>query len=93
MVELKRREIRDLPLLGQGFSDFRSLDDVLSQAADMDTTLCNFAFENTHSLRDFGHGSAAERRRGSETYEKVHRSVDPLDWKPAMHDCRNQLPA
>ena len=90
--KLKRREIRDLPRLGKGFSDFKSLDDVLSQAAGRSTALSKFAFENTRKLRNIGHGSAAERWNVNETHEKALRPVDPLDWKPAMRFSHLLLP-
>ena len=50
----------------------------------MSTNVSRFAFETTQSLRGLGHGSAAARWSVNDTYEKVHRPINLLDWKPAM---------
>ena len=83
-AELRSGKRQELPNLGQGPSDFKCLDEVLSQAAGMGTDVANFAYASTQSLRDVGHGSAATKFGVRDIYEKVNRAIEICDWKPAM---------
>ena len=69
-------EWKGLPKLGQGPSDFKSLDEVSSQAVGMGTLVSDSAGEGTRGLREVGHGSVANRWRVGEVHEKATRKVD-----------------
>ena len=77
-------QIPNLPTLGQGCSDYTSFDEALAHAAGADTCLSRFVHESTRSLRQLGHGAAAQRWSVQKMYDKVNRDVDLLDWMPGL---------
>ena len=82
--DLKYGKRKELPNLGQGPSDFKCLDEVLTQAVGTGTDVSQFAGEGTQTLRAVGHGSAAARYRVNDVHEKVNLEPEVFEWKPAM---------
>ena len=90
--KLNRKQIHDLPQLGQGFSDFNSLDEVLTEATGKCTDVSCFAFETTKALHEIGHGRTAENFNVSRTFNVMSDKVDPLAWEAAIKISHLLLP-
>ena len=85
-------QITNLPNLGQGHSDFRSLNDVLSEAAAFDTGVSRFAHANIDELRDLGHDKAAVKYNVGQTHAKKELKVEVFDWTFAARFAHLFLP-
>jgi len=82
--KLTRSEIKSLPNLGQIQGDFKTFDDLLAHATGTHTTVANFLFETTHTLRDKGHGRTAEKYGVSDSQSRVKQDIEVCNWRPAM---------
>ena len=89
---LEKHEIKDLPQIGQGHSDFESFDDVLLQVAGHDTQASLFARASCKYLRELGCGQLARRYEVAETYEKARMEVDVVEWTLGLQFSHLMLP-
>jgi len=90
--KLEKNDVKALPILGQIQGDFKTFDDVLANATGTHTTVASFLFENTHSLRDKGHGRAADKYGVCGSQARVKRDIDVCEWGPAMSFSHLLLP-
>jgi len=83
-TKLANKDVKGLPTLGQVQGDFKTFDDVLANATGKHTSVAQFLFESTHSLREKGHGRAADKYGVSDMHAKVKRDIDVCEWDPSM---------
>ena len=83
-TKLEKQELDILPIFGQCQGDFKTFGDVLANATGKHTSVAQFLFESTHSLREKGHGRAADKYGVSDMHAKVKRDIDVCELDPSM---------